>query len=236
MGNEMKNKFFLASFPRSGNTWVRFLIGNMYNQVEKRFPEIDFHNVHGIVPEYGTVEPPGFEDFPRVYKTHNPYQPDFESALLLLRNPFDALCSYFDLLIRNRKKNFSLEEMTKNPRYGISAILRHTESYIANCRNLRIFTYEKMQADTTGECRKIADFIGFDISPADIEEAVRKSSFNVMEQIENQKGRKFGSPDLKFIRKGLIGQGVEEIKKQEELYRYVMEELKKSPVLYLLYS
>ena len=47
------SEFFLSSFPRSGNTWVRFLIANVYNNIKKRYDEIDFFNIHEIVPEYG---------------------------------------------------------------------------------------------------------------------------------------------------------------------------------------
>ena len=43
----------VASFPKAGSTWVRFIIGNLFNALHAEVEAVDFHNVHGIVPEIG---------------------------------------------------------------------------------------------------------------------------------------------------------------------------------------
>jgi len=38
---------FLVSFPKSGNTWTRFLIANLVHPEEK----VGFENIHRLVPD-----------------------------------------------------------------------------------------------------------------------------------------------------------------------------------------
>lgn len=229
-------QFFLSSFPRSGNTWVRFLIANVYNNIRKGFDEIDFYNIHEIIPEYRKEEKPFFNDFPKVFKIHHEYKPLFKNTILLLRNPFDILTSYLDLLTNQRGLSISLAETAMHEKYGIKAIVEHTDSYIKNCENLLVITYENLHNNSKKELRKIFDFLDFNISDAVIEDAVNKSSFPEMDRIERQKGKKVGKAQFKHIRYGKIGTGLDLIRKNEELYHFIIEELKKSPVLYLLYS
>src|SRR5438270_13523251 len=64
---------FLTSYPRSGNTWTRFLIGNLIYQdepvtfanIESRLPEIYFNSDHYLrsLPR------------PRILKSHDSFQP-----------------------------------------------------------------------------------------------------------------------------------------------------------------
>ncbi|MGH9453777.1 MAG: hypothetical protein ACRD2O_07390, partial [Terriglobia bacterium] len=50
MLNILPDDIFLVSFPKSGNTWTRFLIGNLVHPEEL----ITFANVSRIVPDiYG---------------------------------------------------------------------------------------------------------------------------------------------------------------------------------------
>ena len=232
----LETDYFLASFPRSGNTWVRFLIANLYNTVKRSFDQIDFYNIHNIVPEYQSGDYPFWAEFPGVFKTHKKYIPLFKNSILLLRSPCDTLYSYCDLLNKHKGLSISLEETVLHETYGVRAIVEHADSFIKNCENLLIIMYEKLHHNPGKEMRKICDFLNLNV-PADIiKHAVRKSSFRVMEKTEIEKGRKIGNRNFKHIRSGKIGQGKAVIKKKGELYSYVMEELKKSPVLYLLYS
>jgi hypothetical protein len=233
-------RVILASFPKSGNTWVSFTIANMYNQLEPRFPEIDFHNIHDINPE---IRPNNderksslFKDFPGIFTTHSYFQKKFEKVILIIRNPWDVLYSYYHYLNGERRRNLSLTEVIKHDRHGIRPMVEHIESYIGNCRNLLIITYENMHADPARESGKMARFLDLDISIHTINTVVKKVSFKSMRRIEIKKGRKYGTPDFLFTRKGKIGEGKRKIRKQKTLNDYISEEIKKSPLLYLLYS
>lgn len=70
---------FLTSYPRSGNTWSRFLIGNLIYQdepttflnVEERIPEIYFNSDHRL---RALIRP-------RILKSHECFQPLSEHHL-----------------------------------------------------------------------------------------------------------------------------------------------------------
>jgi hypothetical protein len=234
----MKKEFLLASFPRSGNTWVRFLIANVYNAIKNEFSEIDFFNIHEIVPELksNVIVRPYFNDLPFVIKTHSKFTDSFENAILLLRNPFDTIYSYWDFLNFNKGIKITLARTVTHEKYGIDAIVDHTNSFIKNCENLLIITYENLIRQTPKELKKICDFLNIDVKDEIIKKSVKKSSFRAMRETESRKGRKFGDKNFRFIRKGEIGNGVKAIKKDDGLHHFVLKELKKSPVLYLLYA
>lgn len=235
-----ENEFFLASFPRSGNTWARFLIANVYNAIKKEFPEVDFFNIHDIVPELKSNENelpgPYYRDLPAVIKTHSIFTSLMINTILILRNPFDSIYSYWDFLSLNIGRKLSLAEVVKHDKYGIGAIVKHSNSFVRNCQNLLIITYEGLKCDPHKELKKICDFLNLNVDDEMIDKAVEESSFNSMRKIEMRKGRKFGRRDFEFMRKGKVGSGIEVIKKDDQLYRFMLNGLKKSPILYLLYS
>lgn len=237
---EANQTFFLVSFPKSGNTWVNFTIANMYNQFTGRFPEIDFYNIHDINPEIkpGDTEykEPLFKELPRVFMTHSPYKEEFENAVLVIRNPWDVIYSYYHYLNGERLRNFSLPEVIDHEKHGICSLVEHNESFIRNCKNLLVITYENMHAQPIKEAWKIADFLRLDIDEDKIKAAVRQSSFKSMRKVEVKKGRKYGTPGFLFTRKGKSGEGKREIRKFKESDDYILKEIKKSPLLYLLYG
>ena len=235
-----KRIFYLVSFPKAGNTWVNFTIANMYNQLTGAFPEIDFFNIHDINPEirsdHKEVKEPFFKEFPWFYMTHSPYKAGFENALLVIRNPWDVMYSYYHYLKGERLKNFSLAEVITHEKFGIRALVAHNESFFRNCKNLLIVTYENMHVNPFKEAGKIARFIDLAIDEQDLQSAVDKASFTSMRKIEEQKGRKYGTPGFLFTRKGITGEGQLEIRKNKDLDDYIMNEIKKSPLLFLLYG
>lgn len=234
----MKKTFYLVSFPRSGNTWVRFMIANLYNNIKQSFPGVDFHNIHQIIPELTPrgVPTPAFDDLPTVVKTHDAFDESFEYTVLVLRNPFDSLYSYHDYLNRNKGIQISLADTVSHEKYGISAVVAHADSFIQKCPNLLLLTYEHLLAQPEKELSRICDFIGFESDRDGIAKAVAQSSFDNMSNIESSKGRKFGNRDFKFVRQGQSGEGARAIAADQEIHRFMLTEMKKSPVLYLLYG
>ncbi len=226
-------EIFLASFPKSGNAWIRFVLGNIYNKLEKQTSSIDFHTIHEIIPEEGQ-KVPKFKSLPKIFKTHSLYKNNFKKVILILRNPSDTLYSYYKYLNGEKNLNLSLSEVIYSKQYGIDSIIKHTNSYTRNCNNLLIITYEKMKNNPIKTTKQICDFLKINLSDEIIAEAINKSSFESMRKIELEKGRKFGNNDFLFTRKEEEEEGIRKIKKEDS--EYIKKILKKSPILNLLYN
>ena len=88
---------FLASYPKSGNTWVRFIWTNIISVVERGGEKVTFHTVTDeLGAEYDVNSYPNeeIECLPRIVKTHKKYNSYIFSknkSVYLLRNPGDVM-------------------------------------------------------------------------------------------------------------------------------------------------
>ena len=229
------NIILLASFPKSGNTWVRFILSNVFNELDPSFDEIDFFNVHNIVPKLGGEISPYFEKFPQIYTTHDKHSSEYSSAVLIIRNPWDTLYSYYHYLKGERKLNITLKEVVYHPSFGINAIVEHTNSYFDNCKSLLAITYENLNERVYEEVDKLCAFLSLNVSKKVLQSAIQRSSFESMRDIETRKGRKFGNSEFVFTRSGVCGEGVTAMRQNDELNEFIKEECFKSPQLVSCY-
>jgi estrone sulfotransferase len=83
---------FLASYPRSGNTMLRFMLGEAlsgvpsnFDQIQRIVPEIGVHGeAYPLVPGGG-----------RLIKTHELYQSKYRRAIYIVRDVRDVMLSSF---------------------------------------------------------------------------------------------------------------------------------------------
>jgi hypothetical protein len=84
---------FLVSFPKSGNTWARFLIANLVRPNEK----IDFSSVNGVIP--GPEVTSNRELLrvarPRIIKSHQYFDPRYKQVIYIARDPRDVVVSQY---------------------------------------------------------------------------------------------------------------------------------------------
>jgi hypothetical protein len=227
----------LASFPKSGSTWVRFLVANLYNQIAPEVAAVDFHNVHEIVPEIGR---PGdrrlFETLPAVWKTHDEWRASFQRVVLVLRNPWDTLLSYHHYMTGEWGREITLAELVTSDRRGAAAIVRHAASFLEHCPDLLLLTYEALHAAPASELRRLVAFLGLDASDAQVAAAVAASSFDAMRESELTKGRRYGGTGFRFMRQGAVGEGHAAISLDPALDRHVRRELATCRALDDLYA
>ena len=82
---------FLVSYPKSGNTWVRFLLANLIHPNEK----VSFSNINRLLPAPGVLSKRFLRTLPRprILKSHEPFDARFKKVIYLVRDPRDVAVS-----------------------------------------------------------------------------------------------------------------------------------------------
>ena len=209
---------FLVSFPRSGNTWTRFLVCNLINPDDP----VNFAELESRIPEIYYVPDRILRGFqrPRVIKSHECFDPRYKKIIYIVRDPRDVLISYYEFQLKRRviSDDCSLEEFL--PHFMDSEIepktgswRDHVVSWIATRggqKSFLLLRYEDMLADTQKESTKIASFLGLDANPERIARAVALSSADRMRKLEKEQSAQWTATrktrqDKPFVRKAAAG-------------------------------
>jgi hypothetical protein len=193
---------FIVSYPRSGNTWTRFLIGNLIYQdepvtfanIESRVPEIYFNPDHVMrrLPR------------PRILKSHECFEPRYKRTIYIVRDPRDVAVSFYhhNLKAGNIPERYPMEEFI--PRFiaaEFDAKWGSWSDHIMSWILLRqsdpgflMLRYEDMKKDPAGELARIAGFLErcsfrkIDASTERLHRAVELSSPERMRKLEKEQG------------------------------------------------
>lgn len=209
---------FLVSYPKSGNTWVRFLIANL---LKKNDELIDFQSVIKFVPEIGThMDVLANLDRPRIIKSHELYNDEYPNVIYIVRDPRDVYVSYYHYLKKKLPVGMTFTEFLRKDDLYPSRWHEHVSSWIDK-PNLLLVKYEDLLLDTYGELSKILSFIHRDdFDEKQIKKAIAASNFEQMKKIESEKGRPFKTKEeamraTQFVRKGIIGDWINYFNKDD---------------------
>lgn len=216
-----KNDIFLVSFPKSGNTWVRFYICNLINQIpEYRFTNeaVNFRMLDETMVELGASDLTRkwqFKGFPRIIKTHLAYKPILgkRKTILIIRDPRDVMVSFYKYETTKtnansrRFKGNSFEDFIRHPKFGIGSWCRHYLSWKKHAQV--IIRYEDIQLDDKKVFTELNKFLGISVTNEILEKALELSRFDSIKKVEAEKdsliAEKFGT-SFQFTRSGKTGQ------------------------------
>src|SRR5437870_7388500 len=101
---------FLVSYPRSGNTWTRFLIGNLLDQEDP----ITFANIESRIPEIYFFPDKVLRRLPRrrILKSHEYFDHRYKRVVYIVRDPRDVATSMYHYSIKRRNIPDRSEEHT----------------------------------------------------------------------------------------------------------------------------
>jgi hypothetical protein len=209
---------FLVSYPKSGNTWTRFLIANLV------YPEKhpDFANINELIPDPEGISKRHLEQLPRprYLKSHQYFDPRYPKIIHIVRDPRDVVLSeyYFDIKRRAIPDDFPLDKFVSrfvsgelNHPYGTWAENTATWFYTrGQSPRLLLVTYEALQSEGARQMAKIAEFIGVPADPARIAFALEQSSADRMRELEKKQGHLWSSTkqtrqDKPFVRSAKAG-------------------------------
>jgi hypothetical protein len=199
---------FIVSYPKSGNTWVRFLIANLLKPPGE---EIDFYTSNTFIPEVGThgeiIE--GLKR-PRVLKSHAPYIPQYPRVIYNIRDGRDVYVSYYFHRLKKLPQNTSFKEFLERDDHFPGLWGDHVASWLFRehtpSGSILVVRYEDLLHDCVAQLRSMVEFIGLERTEGELQHAVEAASFENMRRLEVEKGRPYEDigPDF-FVREGRWG-------------------------------
>ena len=216
---------FLASYPRSGSTWLRFILFEIligedpgFRNIEKRIPEINAHR--GVLP----ILPGGG----RFIKTHEKYRKDYKKAIYLIRDLRDVLLSSYAMCVEVglaplvSKGDFDsfLLSFLQGKALANGSWQDHSRSWLesplARNDNLMVIRYEDLRQNSEEVVGRLLQFLGVTPDVRIIRKAIENNTLQQMRAKEDS-ARSAGADsrllrrckstgeDGRFVRKGAIG-------------------------------
>ena len=216
---------FLVSYPRSGNTWTRFLLGNL---IDQRDP-VTFSNVESRIPEIYFNRDRSMRQLPRprMLKSHECFQSHYPRVIYIVRDPRDVAVSFYhhNVKARNIPDDYPMASFV--PRFIAGEFDRLFGSWRDNVLSWTVLRkdapeflmlrYEDMKRDTARALAKVVAFLDrcsfrkIDSSPEAVQRAIELSSPERMRQLEKQEAgawvlTKDTRNDKPFVRSAISGE------------------------------
>lgn len=208
---------FILSFPKSGNTWTRFLIANLI------YPETpaDFSNINRLIPDPEAMSKRDLAKMPRprIIKSHQYFDPRYPRIIFIVRDPRDILLSTYHF----QRKRRLIDDHYPLTEYAGQFIAGKTSPYgswgdnVASWLVTRqghpgflLLRYEDMLEDAARDLNKVAAFLQIPVDAERIATAVRRSAADEMRKLEKSQAHLWSTTkntrqDVPFVRAAKAG-------------------------------
>lgn len=206
----------LTSYPKSGNTWARFLIGNLISD-----KGVNFANVESIVPDIYRHDQAYLLSIkrPRILKSHESFCPSYKRVIYIVRDPRDVAVSYYfhQIKFRNIEKSVSLDSYVESFIVGEPDRFGSWGENVGSWLGARqkddgflLVRYEDLLLNPINEMKTIADFFRIDKTEQKLQQIVDMSSLTNMKEMERISGKHWEAlkktrNDMAFVRSGKSG-------------------------------
>ena len=209
----------LVSFPKSGNTWMRFLLANVFKRDDEAV--IDFKTVNDYMPtshteDLQTVHSLMMDGSPVFIKEHYnyfdmPYK-DFKKAIYIYRNGFDALYSYWHFTdaqspgLYQNIEAFSRCYWRYCGHWGEHLYSWMLAPEIKDGHEVLALSYEMLISEPLWALKEVVAFLGVDVPEEKLVKAIEASDKKNMKKLSGSgEFMKAKKKDFHFVRSGKKG-------------------------------
>jgi Sulfotransferase domain len=218
---------FLVSYPKSGNTWLKFMLAHLLSG-----READFDRDSAVIADVGShrstprvLPGPG-----RLIKSHEPYsgpqKRTYHKAIYLIRDGRDVAVSYYYTLIRRGLYEGDFGPFLKlflgGRVDGYGPWHEHVESWLASPLrkngSLLVLRYEDLLKEPVEKLSATMEFLGMPVAQERAEETIRAYSADRMRERErlSRFHEKKKRQDIMFVRTAGSGDWSQTFTAQDE--------------------
>jgi hypothetical protein len=218
---------YIATYPKSGTTWMQMLLHQLTTT-----GEIDFTHIYDVSPFLDDALRLGadLEAFrsPRLLKTHMPYGEIPKGVrgrfIMVMRNCADVAASFFHHRRDYNDPQASFDSVFDNifRMHGTRNWFHYTREWCRNQygRPLLIVQYEEMKRDLESVAHRVIEFCGLDVHAREMPRILERSSFAFMKAHQDKFGDQPDHPRNRkvfdnFIRKGTVGDGQNYVSREQ---------------------
>jgi hypothetical protein len=225
IGQNSPEDVFITSYPKSGVTWVQYLISGIVYGVDPS--RVRDQVVQRLVPDIHYLETYHRWQTPMFFKSHSLPAPAFRRVIWLLRDGRDAMVSYAKWYEAFHSRSLDLKEAIREGKglfpckWNDFVDAWHQNPYSSDILLVR---YEDIHSDAGRELKRMTDFAGYDYSLDECRSVAEKATFSKMRTREQKSGWDYaGWPEDKyFVRRGKVGSFRDEM--DPDVLKLFMEE------------
>ena len=212
-----RNDVFVASYPRSGSTWLRFMLFEILTQ-----KDAEFDDVNRYIPDVGGQRDAValLPNQGRLIKTEEAFRPDYRRAIYLVRDGRDVALSEYAYQKAQGWIDCSFDDYLKMFVNGNASAYgsweEHARSWIESPLNaggdLMLVSYRELKQKSEPTLTRIAEFLKVRVPAQVIQNAIQNNNLQNMRKKEDRAPQigydprtKSIAEEKRFVRSGAVG-------------------------------
>lgn len=216
----------LVSYPKSGRTWLRFILANYFALVIDQGHRVDLHTMFAFLPNLAWDRVRGVEAtlkrelkdarMPLIAVTHDPTSVVLGKQLPILfkiRDPRDVMVSsYFHATRHRHRFEGDIDAFVRDDAQGLPHLVRYLNRSVEllASRPHHIVSYEQLSKQPIVVVAAVLRFLEHDADLKRVEQAIENAVIDKMRAIEVEQGIPAHEydrtdPDAMRARRGVVG-------------------------------
>lgn len=212
---------FVASYPRSGSTWLRFMLYELLTGQDSDFFSVD-RTIAGV-GRHRSAKPILANDG-RLLQTHEPYHRAYLRSIYLVRDVRDVVISEYYFSRRWQYFTGEFNDFFENflrgkaNRYGFwgDQVTSWLDNGISQSEVLLI-RFEDMRKNPEETLSQCIGFLGVEATISSIQKTVKNHTIDKMKKKEDQSNKFTPNVDgIRFITDGAVGKGKQRLSSAQQ--------------------